>query len=143
MKTKIAVLAAAMLISSSAFAAVPQYVTMDHSPLFPRAADISKAAFAEATTEKITKLYPAKNWGFLTEVDGGFDKDNSCVVTARVTMLPFGMGLNRKDLVYKPKKTDATFGTTANATKDQCRDLATAKLKEAIASMMSVLATEF
>ena len=139
MKNNIAVLAATILISSSAFAAVPQYVTADHSPVWPRAAEIAKSAWVENTTVKITKLYSPKTWGFLTEVDGGFDKDNSCVVTARVTMLPFGSGLNRKDLMYKPKKTVATFGTTPNSSKEQCVELATAKLKEAIHAMMEIL----
>ena len=142
MKTQFAVLAAATLISSSAFAAVPQYGTVDHSPVWPRAAEVAKSAWIESTTEKVTKLYSPKKWTFLTEVDGGFDKDNSCVVTARVTMLPFGTGLYRKDVIYKPKKTVATFGTTPKATKEQCAELATAKLKEAISSMMIILATD-
>jgi hypothetical protein len=142
MKNKIAVLAAAILISSSALAAVPQYVTIDHSPIWPRAAEIAKTAWVEHTTEKITKLYPPKTWGFLTEVDGGFDKDNLCVVTTRVTMLPFGSGVNRKSLMYKPKKTVATFGTTPKSSKEQCVELATAKLREAIHAMMEILATD-
>jgi hypothetical protein len=142
MNTQFAVLTAAMLISSSAFAAVPQYTTVDHSPVWPRAAEVAKSGWAESTTEKVTKLYSPKKWGFLTEVDGGFDKDNSCVVTARVTMVPFGGGLHRKDFIYKPKKTVATFGVTPKATKDQCAELATAKLKEAISSMMKILATD-
>ena len=142
MKNKIALLAATVLISSTAYAAVPQYVTVDHSPVWPRAAEIAKSAWAEHTTTKVTKLYSPKTWGFLTEVDGGFDKDNACIVTVRVTMLPFGVGLNRKDFVYKPKKTVATFGVTPSSTREQCAELATAKLKEAIGAMMTNLGAD-
>ncbi len=141
MKTQFAVLTVATLISASASAAVPQYTPVDHSPVWPLSAEVAKSAWVEYTTEKVTKLYSPKKWTFLTEVDGGFDKDNSCVVTARVTLVPFGTGLYRKDVIYKPKKTVATFGVTTKATKDQCRDMATAKLKEAISSMMVILAT--
>ena len=140
MKIKIAMLSAALLMSSNAMAAAAQYVTVDHSPGFPLDAAVVKALWAGDASAKVLKLYPPKLWGFLTEIDGGFDKENTCVLTTRVTMLP--LNVTRKTLIYKPKKTMSTFGILPKATKEQCVELATSKLKESIHAMMAILATD-
>jgi hypothetical protein len=44
-----------------------------------------------------------------------------------------------KSLLFKPSKTATTFDAVPNATREQCADLAKAKLKEAIGGVVSSL----
>jgi hypothetical protein len=83
-------------------------------------------------TPKFAKLYPAKRWGFVSEVSGGFTSARTCVVTARAMLLPVAGG----GLVYKPKQAAVAFDALANASEDQCKALAKAKLKEAVDGVM-------
>jgi len=47
--------------------------------------------------------------------------------------------ISRDRLVFKPHKTATAFATQAGATNEQCRELAAAKLKEAIVAVRSSL----
>jgi hypothetical protein len=86
-------------------------------------------------TARLAKLYPPKKWGFASEVEGGFNAANTCVVTARAMLMP----LRGKVLSFAPEKTATTFEALPNATRDQCRELARKKLEEAIQAVVSSL----
>lgn len=141
MKTRHALLAAALLsLGAAAHAADPVFITLDHST----EGVIDKASVQAVWKEslagklvKLNKLYPAKRWGFVSEVEGGYTQAKVCVVTARVMMMPTTMA--GKSLLFKPNKTATTYDAVPNATKEQCNDLAKAKLKEAIGGVIGSL----
>jgi hypothetical protein len=74
-------------------------------------------------------------WGFVSEVEGGFDDSKVCIVTARAMLMP----RSGKALLFQPSKTATAFGIQAAATEAQCRALAKSKLSEAIAAVRSAL----
>ena len=134
-----ALIVALLAATGAAHAADPVYVTLDHSTdgLLDKAG--AEAVWAESLagkTAKLNKLYPVKRWGFVSQVEGGFTQAKTCVVTARVMMMPVTMG---KSLVFKPSKTATAFEALPGATREQCQDTAKAKLKEAIAGVLSSL----
>jgi len=134
MKFRSACLTALLALSSSAFAAAPQYLVLDQST--PNLIDKASAAATvkAVTTPQMLKLYSPKKWGFATEVEGGFTASKTCVVTARVMLLP--VGVSGKTLVFKAEKKVTTFDALPAATQDQCKELASAKLKEAVDAMV-------
>jgi hypothetical protein len=134
-------LAAALLVTASAsFAAPAEYLVMDHSSevLMDEvgAMAIWKAQANDSQRARLQKLYPVSKWGFISQVVGGFTADKACVVTARALMVPRIPGSR---LVFKPHKSATTFATQAGATREQCRELAAAKLTEAIVAVRSSL----
>jgi len=137
-------LAAAVLLSSSAvFAKPPQYLIIDHSTeaVMDKASALAtwKTQMDQKRVDRIAKLYPAGKWGFVSQVEGGFTPDKACVITARAMLVP---RIVNSRLVFKPEKSATTFGTVANATLEQCKALATDKLKEAITAVDSSLAKQ-
>ena len=134
---KISKLFAALLLpcASLAFAAPAKYIITDHStaPWMDQAQ--AEAIWLKAPTAKFVKLYPAKKWGFLSQVEGGIDASKTCVITARTLMLP----VKGKELLFKPAKSVTTFGSQANASIEQCKALAAAKLDEAVQALGSAL----
>jgi len=134
-------LAAALLVSASAsFAAPDEYMVLDHSSetLIDRAGAMAiwQAQASDNQRERLQKLYPVSKWGFVSQVVGGFTAEKACVVTARALMVPRIVGGR---LVFKPHKTATAFATQPGATNEQCRELAAAKLKEAIVAVRSSL----
>ena len=134
-------LAAALLVSASAsFAASDQYLVLDHSSeaLIDNAGAMSiwQAQANDNQRERLQKLYPVSKWGFVSQVVGGFTAEKACVVTARALMVPRLVGSR---LLFEPRKTATAFATQAGATNEQCRELAAAKLKEAIVAVRSSL----
>jgi len=141
MKTRLACLIAAplLMLATAAHAADPVYITLDHSSETVIDSASAQAAWKEllaGKTVKLNKLYPTKRWGFVSQVEGGFNQGKTCVVTARVMMMPVTM---RKSLLFKPSKTATAFDAMPNATREQCQDLAKAKLKEAAGGVLSGL----
>ncbi len=158
MKNTLALLAAVLIASTSAIAAnepakAPEaakpaakkpkekpaqtYVVVDASSDTLLSKDAAKASWIENIPAKAAKLYSPKKWGFVTEVGGGFTAGKACVVTARVMLLP--LGINGKTMLFKPAKTTNTFDTLPMATKEQCSELASKKLSEAIHAMIVTL----
>ena len=134
-------LAAALLVSASAsFAAPDEYMVVDHSSetLIDRAGAMAvwQAQANDKQRARLHKLYPVSKWGFVSQVVGGFTADKACVVTARALMVPRIVGGR---LLFKPHKTATAFASQAGATSEQCRELAAAKLKEAIVAVRSSL----
>lgn len=121
--------------SGAALAAPPAYLTLDNSSAQLMDAATASALWKQNLPAKMFRLYPVKKWGFVSEVEGGFDDARVCVVTARAMMLP----RNGKTLVFQPAKTATAFGTQANASADQCRAFAKAKLGEAVMAVSTSL----
>ncbi len=136
------VLAAALLVvSSAAFAAPAEYLFVDDSStdLISTSAALAvwKAQVEDGNMRmRLQKLYPVSKWGFVSQVQGGFTREGACVVTARAVMVPRVMGSR---LVFKPVHSATAFGSQQGATREQCRELAAAKLKDAILGVRSVL----
>jgi hypothetical protein len=96
------------------------------------------SAWKEALPEaRLVKLYPTARWGFLSQVEGGIVDGTTCVVTARVTMLPKTAPTRR--LVWEPSKSSTTYGAKLNASPADCTALARTKLDEALRSLVSSL----
>jgi hypothetical protein len=121
--------------SFSTFAAPAAYLTVDQSTASVMDAATAKAAWAGQLSAKMIKLYPVKQWGFATEVEGGFDDAKVCVITARAMMLPRA----GKVLQFKPAKMATAFGSQAGASQAQCQALGKAKLDEAVKALSASL----
>ena len=134
---KLTPLFAALLLTSTSltFAAPAAYLTLDHSTATLMDKDTAQALWREHLPAKLVKLYPIRKWGFVSQVEGGFDEAKVCVITARAMMMP----RNGKTLVFQPAHTATAFASQAGATMPQCRALAKAKLAEAIAAVESTL----
>ena len=117
-------LASALLGAASAASAAPDpYLYQDHSSpaLIDTATAITvwKAQVDDSMRVRLRKLYPVSNWGFISQVQGGFTSDKTCVVTARTLMVPRLVG---DRLEFKPYKSATAFASQAGATREQCRD---------------------
>ncbi|MFN7723433.1 MAG: hypothetical protein ACK5QH_00015 [Rubrivivax sp.] len=136
--TRSLVAAAALLIAQSAMAAAPaKAVLLDFSSEALIDGASAKAALAEGIPAKVWKVYPASKWGFVSQVEGGMTTAGHCVVTARVMMIPLTPTV--KAPLFRPEKTATTFDAAAGSNADQCKQLAKAKLGEALQSVVSSL----
>lgn len=115
--------------------APPAYLTLDHSSTTLISAGTAKDMWQAQLPAELVRLYPIRKWGFVSEVEGGFDDGKVCVITARAMMLP----RSGKTLVFQPAKTATAFGSQTGATVAQCQQLAKAKLSEAIVAVRSSL----
>ena len=127
--------ACSLVFGATAFAAPATYLTVDQSTARVMDAATAKAAMNAAFSAKLVKLYPVKQWGFATEVEGGFDDAKVCVITARAMMMPRA----GKVLQFKPAKIATAFGSQAGATQAQCQALGKAKLDEAVKALSATL----
>jgi len=140
MRTRLAIAAAALLLSTPALAAGPDYLYVDKSSEVLMDAATAKSMFGDAATMRLAKLYPPKIWGFATQVEGGITANTTRVVTARVMLLPRNNPRISQLLLFKPEQMATAFEAKPQATEAQCRDLAKAKLREAIDALTSALA---
>jgi hypothetical protein len=131
---------AALALSAAAplaLAAPPKFALFDHSveSLVKKdaALDILRTAIP---AERMNKVYPALRWGFVSQVEGGLTPTGTCVVTARVMLLPTTIG---KNLIFTPKQKTTVFDAVPGATREKCAEVASAKLKEAAEGMVSSL----
>jgi hypothetical protein len=130
----------ALLLSSSVFAAPPKFAIQDRSSeaLIDEAA--AKAIWLESLSPDVAKVYPVKKWGYISEVNGGFDESKTCVVVARAMVVP--LSPVRKLFLYAPKETSAAFGSIVAGSAEQCSALAKSKLKEAVKSVVSSMTSK-
>ena len=71
---------------------------------------------------------------------GGFNEAKMCIVTAQAMLLPVvQLPIRGTTLVYAPVKSATTFDAVGGLSQEKCQDLARAKLKEAIQSVVSAL----
>ena len=132
-----------LAFSSATFAAPAEYLFVDDSSpiLIDTASAIAiwKSQVDDSSRLRLQKLYPVSKWGFVSQVQGGFTTDNTCVITARAVMVPRVLGSR---LVFKPVHSAMAFATKPSATREECQSLAALKLKEAIVSVRSSLMAE-
>jgi hypothetical protein len=129
-----------LAFSSATFAAPAEYLFVDDSaPILidtASAVAIWKSQVDDSSRLRLQKLYPVSKWGFVSQVQGGFTTDNTCVITARAVMVPRVLGSR---LVFKPQHSAMAFAVKPSATKEECRALAALKLKEAIVGVRTGL----
>ncbi len=135
-----ALFAASALLSATVLAAPaePKYAIRDNSSETLIDAASAKQIWLENLPTTQNKIWPEKKYGYLSEVNGGFDANKNCVVVARTMLVPRGP-INKNTFVYDPKKTSVAFAAQPGATPDQCKALAREKLKEAVLSIVSSL----
>ena len=134
---KSVVLASALLVSASAFAADVKTNFMDHSNgnLIDEATAF--AILKEAIPAKAYKLYPPSKYAFLSQVEGGVNAGGTCVVAARVMVLPLTATVRAPLFRPLPKLTATAYDAIPGAQMDKCKVLAKDKLKEAATAVVS------
>jgi hypothetical protein len=135
------VLVSALLIAAVAAQAQtkPDFLFVNRSSATLIDDATAKSLFDEIVSAKLAKLYPPKSWGFAAQVEGGLTRTNTCVVAARVMLLPRNQPTATKLLLFKPDKMATAFDALPNASAAQCRELAKTKLREANQAIVSVL----
>jgi hypothetical protein len=86
---------------------------------------------------KVWKLYPAGKYSFVSQVEGGITSNGTCVVTARLMLLPVTPAM--KAVLFRPQKTATAFEAVPGSSREQCQALARDKLKEATTAVVSSL----
>lgn len=128
--------ASAMAVDAKSAAAAKKRILLDLSSeaLMDKAS--ARATMAEVIPEKLWKLYPASKWGFVSQVEGGFNSAKICVVTARVMLAPLTV---TNGVILRPEQRVTTFDALPGATAEQCKKLAKDKLREATEGVVSSL----
>ena len=129
----------ALLLAASAHAADPKKAPgnkrlMDHSSASLISAETAIQVMDENIPEKAWKIIKGSQYVWVSQVEGGMS-GTSCVVTARVMVLPLTATLNAP--LFRPKHTATTFDAATNSSSDACKALAKAKLKEATMAVAS------
>lgn len=88
----------------------------------------------ENIPEKAWKIIKGSQYVWLSQVEGGMN-GSTCVITARVMVLPLTATLNAP--LFRPKNTATTFDAAVNSNLDACKALAKVKLKEATLAVAS------
>jgi hypothetical protein len=110
---------------------------VDHSATSLIDKDTAMAVMKENIPARVWRLYPANRYAFVSQVEGGVTGAGTCVVTARVMMLPLTPTM--KAVLFRPQKTATAFDSVAGAGREQCQAVAREKLKEATAAVVSAL----
>ena len=126
-----------LLFTMSAWAAGPKTNLMNFSNATLIETGAAKAVMAEIIPAKVWKLFPAKKYTFLSQVEGGLTADKSCVITARVMLLPLTATVGA--VLMRPQKTATAFDVQPGSSTAQCQALARDKLKEATNAVVSGL----
>ena len=138
---KHAVLIPALMLSMAAWAAEPKTSPktnlMDHSNGTLIETGAAKALMAENIPARVWKLYPARKYTFLSQVEGGLTANKTCVISARVMLLPLTATVGA--VLMRPQKTATAFDAQPDSSTEQCRSLARDKLKEATGAVVSAL----
>lgn len=134
---KSAVLLSTLVLASSAFAADVKTRFLDHSN---DALIDDASAFAimkEQIPAKVWKLYPASKYAFLSQVEGGLTAAGTCVVAARVMVLPLTPTVRAPLFRPLPQLTATAFDAAASSNADACKAMARDKLKTATQAIVS------
>ncbi len=138
MKTRNKLAGAALMLAAQAFAAPPpKAVLLDFSSASLIDAAAAKAVLAEGLPLKLWKAYPVSQWAFVSQVEGGLTPNGTCVVTARVMMVPLTPTM--KAVLLRPQKIATAFDAAPGSSLDQCKTLAKTKLTEATQGVASSL----
>ena len=131
---------ALVMASTSALAADVKTNFLDHSN---DALIDDKTAFAvmgEAIPAKVWKLYPASKYAFLSQVEGGVNAAGTCIVAARVMVLPLTATVRAPLFRPLPKLTATAYDAVAGSNAESCKALAKDKLKTATQAVVSNIA---
>lgn len=137
MKFQLILAAPLLALAVAAVAAPPKTRFLDHSNrnLIDEAAAV--AVMDENIPDRVWKIYPARSFLFASQVEGGMTPAGTCVIAARVMLLP--LTGPTKAVLFRPQKTATAFDAAPNANVEQCRALARDKLKEATNAVVSAL----
>jgi hypothetical protein len=127
---KFALVAAAALLSAPAWAADVKTNLIDHS---------NSSLIDEAAAKAVWKIHPAKRFAFLSQVEGGLNTSGTCVVAARVMVLPLTATVGAPLFRPLPKLTATAYDAVASSTTDKCKAMAKDKLKEATLAVVSTI----
>jgi hypothetical protein len=97
----------------------------------------AKAVLTEALSERVLKIHPPSRYAFMSQVEGGLNAARTCVVTARVMVLPLTATVRAPLFRPLPRLTATAFDAVPNSSTEQCRALAKDKLKEATGAIIS------
>ena len=132
------ILAAPLLaLAVAAVAAPPKTRYLDHSNANLIAEDAAIAVMNDNIPAKVWKIHPASRYVFTSQVEGGMTSNGTCVIAARVILLPLSGAA--KAALFRPQKTATAFDALPNANIEQCRALARDKLKEATVAVVSAI----
>jgi hypothetical protein len=84
--------------------------------------------------EKVWKITKGSQYVWVSQVEGGLN-GNTCVITARVMVLPLTVTLNVP--LFRPRETATAFDAQPNSGTEACKELAKVKLKEATLAVVS------
>lgn len=129
----------ALMLAASTAAADPKKVPgnkrlMDHSNAALISAQAAIQVMDENIPEKAWKIIKGSQYVWLSQVEGGMN-GTTCVVTARVMVLPLTATLNAP--LFRPRQTATTFEAAVNSNAEACKALAKVKLKEATLAVAS------
>lgn len=129
--------ASLLALAVAAAAAPPRTRFMDHSNrnLIDEAA--ATAVMNENIPDRVWKIHPASRFIFTSQVEGGITPAGTCVVAARVILMPLTAAA--KAVLFRPLETATAFDAVPNAGIEQCREVARTKLKEATLAVVSAV----
>lgn len=110
---------------------------LDHSNSNLISSDAAKAVLTENIPARVWKIHSPGSYAFLSQVEGGLTPQRTCVITARVVVLPLTGTLNVPMWRPVPKMTATAFDSQANSSTEQCQGVAREKLKEATLAIVS------
>jgi hypothetical protein len=137
MQFKLILVAPLLALALAAAAAPPKTRFMDHSNGNLITEEAAIALMNENIPAKVWKIHPASRYIFTSQVEGGMTPNGTCVIAARVILLPLSGAA--KAVLFRPQKTATAFDALPNAGIEQCRALARDKLKEATIAVVSAI----
>ena len=132
-----AVLVCSLLLSTAALAQDVKTNFIDHSNSALIDGPTVQAIMKEAVPAKVWKLYPRTKYTLLSQVEGGVNAGGTCVVAARVMVLPLTPTMRAPLFRPLPKLTATAYDSIAGSNMDKCKVLAKDKLKEAATAVVS------
>jgi opacity protein-like surface antigen len=127
------------LLAASAQAADPKKLPgnkrlMDFSNTRLIANDVAVKLMDETIPAKVWQITKGSQYVWVSQVEGGLS-GTTCVITARVMVLPLTATLNAP--LFRPRQTATTFDAQPNSGTEACQELAKTKLKEATLAVVS------
>jgi uncharacterized membrane protein len=110
---------------------------LDHSNSNLISSDAAKAVLTDNIPARVWRIHSPGSYAFLSQVEGGLTSQRTCVITARVVVLPLTGTLNVPMWRPVPKMTATAFDSQANSSTEQCQGVAREKLREATLAIVS------
>jgi hypothetical protein len=110
---------------------------LDHSNSNLIDSAAAKQVLIDNIPARVWKIREPGAYAFLSQVEGGLNPQRTCVVTARVMVLPLTGTLNVPMWRPQPQMTATAFDAQPNSSSDACKAVAREKLKEATRAIVS------